>query len=205
MRTFLLVLVVLESTAIAAFGGMLLFGLDERFAVEPPAVPAFRPPIYKAAIGDHVRYQKRDKDDRPVGYLDCTVLVAREVRNTSLGRMFDIELVERGPDSKVVQKRTLHIQPRGADHGFLLPSILELERAQVPGARPVVHSIRTAPVPMPNGRKVPGFLVQAVIPRDGLDVVAERYWITSRVPVFGVARFERGGFTYVLHGSEKPR
>jgi len=204
MRLFLLLLVVLEGTALIASGGLLL--LLEEPGREAPDVPVFKPPIYDARIGDQARYRKIDPGTKQVvGYLDYTVKLAQVFHNTSLGTVFRIEITERNVDGGVGRRRVQYFQPRGLGYGFLPPAIDRDERARVPGAQPVVESIRTAPVALPGGKEVAGFLVQAVIPRDGLTEIAERYWMTPLVPVFGVARFERGGFTYELHGSERPR
>ena len=77
-------------------------------------------------------------------------------------------------------------------------------RASVPGARSVIASIETATVKVLR-KEHPGFLVQTVIPRNSLTEIAERFWISPKVPLFGVARFERGGHVYVLDDMDDPR
>ena len=42
-----------------------------------------------------------------------------------------------------------------------------------------------------------------MIPRDSLTEVAERYWMTPKIPVFGVARWERGDEVLVVHTMKK--
>jgi hypothetical protein len=59
--------------------------------------------------------------------------------------------------------------------------------------------------PRPPPPPARGFLVEAVVPRKSLTEVAERYWMTEEVPVFGVARWERGNEVLVLHRLEKPK
>jgi hypothetical protein len=65
-----------------------------------------------------------------------------------------------------------------------------------------VKSIRTAPVRLLR-EEVPGFLLETVIPRDSLSEVAERYWVTRKVPIFGVARWETKDAVYKVLTMEK--
>jgi hypothetical protein len=106
----------------------------------------------------------------------------------------------------------MRIQPRALMKGFLPPRF-EDEDDYPAGERPVVSRISTATFPLrerpsssprPPPPPVRGFLVEAVVPRKSLTEVAERYWISEEVPVFGVARWERGNEVLVLHRMEKP-
>lgn len=196
MRKLLVVLIVLESLALLAAGGLLLGGVDEHGA-DLPAPPIFRPPIYDAVIGDSVRYQKRSKKGALLGYLEYRVDWAEEYAGTNLGRSYRIEIIERDEHGKMQRRRLMLVRPRDVNHGFLPPMFNEDLHAQVPGARPVIKTIRTAPVELLH-EQTPGFLLEAVVPRDDLTKVAERYWITPKVPVFGVARWERRDGDYVV-------
>ena len=70
MRRLLIWIVVLEGVALAAAGGTLLFGIEDR-ARPAPRAPVFVPPIYDGVIGEFVRYQKLDRESGAVlGYLD---------------------------------------------------------------------------------------------------------------------------------------
>ena len=53
-----------------------------------------------------------------------------------------------------------------------------------------------------DGRPTGEFLVETVIPRDSLEKVAERYWVTPDVPVFGVRRWERDNEVWIYHTGE---
>ena len=96
-------------------------------------------------------------------------------------------------------------------HGFLPPRF-EDEDDYPAGERPVVSRISTATFPLrdlPPSKKPPpppvhGFLVEAVVPRKSLTAVAERYWMSDKVAVFGVSRWERGDEVLVLHHQQKP-
>jgi hypothetical protein len=59
------------------------------------------------------------------------------------------------------------------------------------------------PVEPAQAKEVDGFLLEAVTPREDLSKVSERYWISDRVAVFGVARWERKDEILVLHTMEK--
>jgi len=204
MRNALLVLVVVESLALVGMGGVLLHG-DEALRSDPPRAPVFRPPIYDAVIGDKVRYQRQPiLPDGSLGeidgYLEYDVKRAEEVRGTTLGRTFLIEIVESGRAATDQRRRVMVVRPRDSTHGFLPPRFDEDDRPQ--GARPVIKTIASAPVTVYR-RERPGFRIDAVTPRLSLTEVTERYWITDEVPVFGVARWDRDGNAYVLHSASR--
>jgi hypothetical protein len=75
-----------------------------------------------------------------------------------------------------------------------------------------VKTIRSAPVglrytfadgALQAQRVVPGFLIEAVIPRRSLTEVRERFWMTPDVPVFGVARWDRDDEALILIRHER--
>lgn len=210
MRVFLLVLVVVEALGLVAIGAVAAFADLDRLGNPPPATPVFRPYIHDAVIGDRVRYQIR-KNDEITGYLEYEVVQAVEFKGTNLGREFIIRMTPYSKSGRAQTPRLIRIRPRAVRIGFLPPR-LEEDDDYPPGARPVVKSIRTATfplrdVPVVAGRKPPapvdGFLLEAVIPRESLTEVAERYWMTPEIPVFGVARWERGDEVLVVHTMEK--
>jgi hypothetical protein len=201
MRKIFVWIVALEGAALSAAGLLLLFGLEDR-AVRAPSVPEFRPPVHQSVIGDQVRYEKLGRETgKMLGYLEWRVLRAMEIRNTTVGREFILEIIEVDAQ-KQRRSRTLRVLPRSSVHGFLPPIFDEEARDSIPGSRPVVKSIRTAPVPLLK-REVPGFLLEAIIPRDSLTDVAERYWITPQVPIFGVAKWETKHAVYKVLTMEK--
>jgi len=204
MRKFLVGLVVVEAAALLAIAGVVFFFGLEKLARPAPRVPVFRPALYQAAIGDMVRYEKRVKTPegyRVTGYLEYKVVRAVEYKGSNLGREFVMRIEDQDLSGRK-RSRLMRIRPRSPLHGWLPPRIEEDDDYPT-GARPVVKSVRTAKVPFRRG-EVEGFLVEAVIPRDSLTEVAERYWMTPRVAVFGIARWERGDEDLVLLRSEKP-
>ena len=201
MRAFLLALVLLEGLALVAGAGVLFAAGDDLRRLPPPA-PVFRPLLPDALPGDTVRYRREDpKTGEELGYVDYRVDFVADMEG--LGREFSITMEVSGKEGGT-RKRTLRVRPRSSEHGFLPFRINEDEVDLVPGLRPVIRSIRTAPVRVFK-RERPGFLVEAVIPREGLDQVRERYWMTESVPVFGVARCETPGEVLVLHAMDRVR
>ena len=204
MRTFLLVVIVLEAIGLFAAGAALLFGIEER-AVDSPSIPSFRPPAYDSVIGDRVRYRKVDqKTQAVVGYLEYRVEWAEEYKGTNFGRTYRVVMAERDARIQTVRSRKIIIRPRDVTHGWLPPGYQEELRGRVPGAQQVVASIETATVRVMK-RDVPGYLVETIVPRTSLSEIAARYWITDTVPLFGVARFERDGHAFILDDMEDPR
>ncbi len=201
MRRVLVGIVVLEACALVGLLVLHLAGGLERWRRDPPPVPVFRPPVYNAVIGDLVRYERLDRRTGEVlGYLDYEVLDAREYEGSALGREFVLKIVktDKGGGSA---NRLIRVQPSIATHGFLPPRFEE-DDAYPPGARPVVKSIRAATVPFRTAKR-PGFLIEAVHPRDSVVEVKERFWMIPEVALFGVARWERGDEVLVVHVSEK--
>ena len=191
MRRLLLVLVVLESVALAAAAGFLAFGDVDRHRKRGEPAPVFRPPLYDAATGDTVRYRIEDRDGNVLGYFDYTVLAAVFYQGTTVGRDFTIKMAPLDKRGRARQAtRLLRARPRVPGHGWLPPRFAETDDYPS-GARPVVKSVRS----LGQGR----FLVETVTPRDSLTDVSERYWIDPRVPVFGVRRWERGDQVWVYH------
>jgi hypothetical protein len=194
MRSVLIWIVALEGAALLAAGLALLFGIEEAGAAAPES-PVFRPPVYEAVIGDFVRYEKRDRETgEPLGYLEYKVLSAEILPGSTVGRHYILEMVEQGAGGGR-RTRLQRAIPRSVSHGFLPPIFDEEARNDAPGAKPVVRSIRTAPVKIFK-RAVPGFLLETVVPRESLTKVAERYWISQKVPVYGVARWETAEAAY---------
>ncbi|MHC4959310.1 MAG: hypothetical protein ACYTGN_13150 [Planctomycetota bacterium] len=200
MRTFLVLTIVLEGLALLVAGGFVLFGLEDHTA-ERPHVPVFRPPIHNAVIGDSVRYRRLDKHGKLLGYVDYKVSTALEYVGTAFGRDFRVHIIERDASGKQVRDRTLRVRPRDSEHGFLPPRFIE--DSLLPGQRPIIASIRTAPVTVRRKTRQ-GFLIETVTPARSLEAVAERYWIHHSVAVFGVARWERGDEVLELHQQEQP-
>lgn len=217
MRTLLLWVIGLECLLLMGGLGLHAAGKLEAFQRPPLPLSAFTPPIHDARIGDLVRYEKRHRTTgETLGYLDYEVLQVFVTKGTTAGP--DIVLAIRETDARGERKRVVHVQPRALTKGFLPPRF-ENEDDYPAGERPVVSRISTAtfrlqepvgaPVeragsPKPLPAPVRGFLVEAVIPRQSLTEVAERYWMTTEVAVFGVARWERGDEVLVLHRQEKP-
>ncbi|MFI5402903.1 MAG: hypothetical protein ACHQ1G_08205, partial [Planctomycetota bacterium] len=187
---------------LAAYASGALDGLRRR----PPPVQVFKPPISSARIGDLVRYEKRDRaTGKVLGYLEYEVKLVFIADGTTTGP--EIVLVIKDTDAAgATRDRTMRILPRALMHGFLPPRF-EDEDDYPAGERPVVSRISTATFPLrdlPGRPHVRGFLVEAVVPRRSLTEVAERYWMTDEVPVFGVARWERGDEVLVYHHGERP-
>jgi len=206
LRIVLIVLIALESTGLLALAVAHPTGALDEWRREPPSVPVFRPPIYDAAIGDLVLYQRRDRESgEALGYLEYAVETAVEYKGSSLGRQFLIRMTRTDARGRR-QMRKIMVQPRLVIHGFLPPRFEE-DDSYPAGARPVIKSVRTREVALREGggRSVPGFLLEAVLPRESLTEVKERYWIAPEVPVFGVARWERGDEVLVVHRAERPR
>ncbi len=204
MRSFLLAVIVLEAVGLFGAGAALLFGIEEK-TVEPPAIPRFRPPAYDSVIGDMVRYRKiNQKTKVMVGYLEYLVEWAEEYRGTNFGRTYRVVMVERDSSAHETRSRRIIIRPRDITHGWLPPSFEEDLRTQFAGAQPVIASIETAPVTVLREQH-DGFLVKTIVPRRSLTETSGRFWITERVPLFGVARFERDGYEYVLDLMEDAR
>jgi hypothetical protein len=204
----LFVIVCVECAALVGGAGLHLTGGLERFARRPPRAPAFRPPVHRAVIGDLVRYERRDTAERVLGYLTYEVETAIEFEGTNLGREFVLKLTLTDKRDKRTHVRRIRLRPRAIGHGFLPPRFEE-DDGYPQGARPVVKTIRPArmqlfkPEEPGDAREVDGFLLEAVTPREDLTKVTERFWISDRVPVFGVVRWERPDEVYVLHTMEK--
>jgi hypothetical protein len=206
----LFTLVCVECAALLGGAGLHLTGVLEHFARRPPRAPVFRPPIHRAVIGDLVRYERRDPAGRVLGYLTYEVERAIEFQGTNLGREFVIKLTLTSKPGKRMRTRRIRLRPRAVGHGFLPPRFEE-DDGYPQGARPVVKTIRPVQVPFFKkkvgddwvDRTVDGFLLEAVTPRRDLKRVTERFWISDKVAVFGVARWERPDETLVLHTMEK--
>jgi len=198
MRPVLLGLLLIEVALLVGGAGVMLFA-EEEVRRSPPVAPVFRPYLNTAVIGDRVRYERFDAATGEArGYVDYKVELAVEFEGQNFGREFVLEIREREAGAGE-RTRRMRIRPRSNDHGFLPPLFSEEEREKVPGGTPVIRSIGTARFRLREpGPEVDGFLVETVIPRRGVAQVAERYWMTPRVPVFGVARFERGGEVFTL-------
>jgi hypothetical protein len=200
VRRILITIIALE--CLLLLGGAVGIGLYGDQLRKPSMVsPVFRPPIYEAVTGDSVRFRRvaREDENRVLGYVDYEVEQARMVKNSGLGTEFVISMIERGADAKTKERRRkLRIQPELLEHGFLPPTFEELARLDVPGGRTVIRSIKTATV---NGE--PGFIIETVRPRNGLDVITERLHFLLDAPVFGVVRWERGDEVWILHRSRR--
>lgn len=211
MKKALLLLVALECLLLA--GGLLAFALGglDRFERRPPPLPVFKPLLPETRIGDLVRYERRDRaTGKVLGYLEYEVKLVFVVEGTTTGP--EILLFIKDTDALGASRdRTMRIQPRALMHGFLPPRF-EDEDDYPAGERPVVSRISTATFPLrdppapqrPPPPPVRGFLVEAVVPRKSLTEVAERYWMSDKVAVFGVARWERGDEVFVLHHQQRP-
>lgn len=204
MRAILIALVTLESLALIVGAGVWVFAGDQ-IRQKPPAAPVFRPPLFSAVIGDSVRYRRVDPKDpeRVLGFLDYEIIGAVKTKDTGLGARFGIRMTSIDADGRS-EVRRLAIQPELIEDGWLPPRFDALAWSDVPGGRPVIRTIRTTSVARRIGAPPePGFEVEAVIPRDGLQTVADRYFILDRVPVFGVVRWERGNEHLILHRSHR--
>ena len=192
------------------------FGAFDGLRPAAPAERVFRPQIGEARIGDAVRYERRDRSTgRVLGYLDYEVRGVFEPQGTTNGNIIVLyirETDDAGKETERVRERLMRIQPRAVMHGYLPPRF-EDEDDYPAGERPVVARISTAAFDLrehpresrrPPPPPVRGFLVEAVVPRRSLTAVAERYWMTDQVPVFGVARWERGDEVLVLHRMDRP-
>ena len=207
MKTLLTWIVAIEGSLLVLGGGALLFGLEPPLR-EAPSARVFRPVIHRSVIGDFARYRRHalgpdGEVGELLGFLEYKVLLAYESQGTNFGREFVIEIVERDKSGgRVLRSRKMRVRPRDLNHGFLPPRIDEDDRPTA--VRPVVRTIRTGLIPYYKD-KTPGFLVEAVYPRDGVDKVAERYFFTEKIPVFGVARWERGRDVLVVHHVERAK
>jgi hypothetical protein len=200
VRRLLIVLVSIESVLLLAGAAAIWLG-GERLRRPTPDALVFEPAIYSAVIGDSVRYRRVDpKDENNVlGFLDYEVVDARIANDTGLGARFYVKITQID-EAGGQRSRIAPIQPELIEDGFLPPRFDELQRIDVPGGRPVIRTIRTAPVPRrPGAEPEPGFEIETIIPRDGLTEVAERYFISPEVPLFGVVRWERSGEVFLLH------
>jgi hypothetical protein len=197
----LFAIVCIECVALLGGAGMHVTGGLDRYARRPPRAPVFRPPIHRAVIGDLVRYERRDPGGRVLGYLTYEVETALEFQGTNFGREFVLKLTLFDKRDKRTRRRRIRLRPRAIGHGFLPPRFEE-DDGYPQGARPVVKTIRPAKVQLFK-KEVDGFLLEAVTPREDLRKASERYWISDRVPVFGVARWERRDEILVLHTMEK--
>ncbi len=198
MRAILHALLLFEVTLLVGGAGVMLFA-EEQVRRPLQVEPVFRPYLDDAVIGDRVRYERLDAaSGKPIGYVDYSVHLAVEFEGQNLGREFILEIRERDAGAGE-RTRRMRIRPRSNEHGFLPPLFAEEERGVVPGGTPVIRSIATARFRLrEQGPETDGFLVEAVVPRRGVTAVAERYWMTPKVPVFGVARFEREGEVFTL-------
>lgn len=220
MKRALLAVIALEVLLLAGGALAYWFGALDRFRpAPPPQPPVFRPQIVDTRIGDSVRYEKRDRaTGRVLGYLDYGVREVYATQGTTIGIVISLHIREtfrrideRGQEVEEVRERMMRIQPRALMHGFLPPRF-EDEDDYPAGERPVVSRISTATFPLkeypatmkPPPAPVHGFLVEAVVPRRSLTGIAEKYWMTDKVPVFGIARWERGDEVLVLHTMEHP-
>jgi len=213
LKKALLIVIAVESALLAGGLGLYLFGGLDCLERPSPPLPVFRPPLHDTRIGDMVRYERRDRATGQVpGYLDYEVRQVIITKGTTIGPEIVLAIKESDTNS-ASRERILRIQPRALMKGFLPPRF-EDEDDFPAGERAVVSRISTATFPLqehppspprPPPPPVHGFLVEAVIPRKSLTEIAERYWMTEEVPVFGVARAERGGELLVLHRMEKPK
>jgi len=199
VRRLLILLVLLECVVLV--GGSLALGLyGHRLRKPSPVAPAFRPPIYDAVIGDSVRYRIVDPahPENIRGFIDYEIKHARIIENSGVGVEFNVEITRRDNEGKEL-RRVVRVQPRTFDHGFLPPTFEELAELDVPGGRPVIRAIRTALVRGLGEDVAPGFEIDTVVPRESLQTVSSRLFVRADVPVFGVARWERGDELWLLH------
>jgi len=208
-----LAVIALETTALVVGLSLSVFGVLDRYRRLPPPVPVFRPPIADAVIGELARYEKRDRETgRVLGYLEYEVRRVEITEGTTIGP--EIVLAIKETDALgTSRERLMSFQPRALMDGFLPPRFDD-EDDYPAGERPVASRISTATFrirerppgsPLPPPAPVHGFLIEAVIPRRSLTDVQERFWITDKVAVFGVARWERGNEVLVLHHDDWPR
>jgi len=167
--------------------------LGDRLQPPAPDPLVFEPRISSAVIGDSVRYRRLSAKDptKELGLIEYKVERAAIIERSGMGPYFDIKMTQWDSDGNRVERR-IRIQPELIEHGFLPPRFDELQRNDIPGGRPVIRSIQIALVPLRPGRaEKPGFVIEAVHPRDSLTKVKERYFIHPDVALFGVARWER--------------
>ena len=206
MRKALIWIVIAETVALLTAAAALAAGWEPE-GIERPLPPVFRPPLHEAVIGDFARYQRRARtesgeDGEILGYVDYKVLTAVETKGTAFGRTFLIEVTRRGPKGRqVLGQQRIRVRPRDISHGFFPPRFNQAERPL--SVQPVIKTLATAEVPFLHSTR-PGFLIETVVPRESLTRVAERYWFTDRVPLFGVSRWERPGEVLIFHSVERP-
>jgi hypothetical protein len=204
VRAILIALVTLESLALIVGAGVWAVA-GEQFRRNSPVPPVFRPALFSAVIGDSVRYRRVDPKDpeRVLGFLDYEIVGAVKTKDTGLGPRFAIRMTRIDAEGRT-EVRTIAIQPELLEDGWMPPRFDAVAWSDVPGGRPVIRTIRTAAVPPRIGADPePGFEIEAVIPREGLHTVAERYFISDRVPIFGVVRWERANGHLLLHRSHR--
>jgi len=204
VRAILIALVTVESLALIVGAGILAVG-GEGFVKKPPTSPVFRPPLLSAVIGDSVRYRRVDPKDpeRTLGFLDYEIIGAVKTQDAGLGARFGIRMTRIDAKGRS-ETRRIAIQPELIADGWMPPRFDEKAWFDVPGGRPVIRTIRTASVALRRGAPAqPGFEIETVIPRDGLDKVAERFFVLPNVPIFGVVRWETAEEHLLLHRSHR--
>jgi hypothetical protein len=202
LRTVLVAVIAVECLLLTGGASAYLVGGLDGLAVRPPPVPVFRPPLYEARIGDLVRYERQDlATGRVLGYVDYEVKLVVVIEGSTTGPevVLNLRETEQAPGEAAprLRERLMRIQPRALTHGFLPPRFEEDDDYPT-GARPVVKRIEARTFDV-RRRPTRGFQIDAVIPRRSLTETAERFWVTDKVPVFGVARWERGNEVLVLH------
>jgi hypothetical protein len=203
LRVFLVAVIAAECLLLTGGAGAYLLGGLDRLARPSPPVPVFRPPIHDTVIGDLVRYERRDRATGEVlGQVEYEVKLVVVIEGSTSGPEIVLSMRETDQGG-ASRERLMRVQPRALMHGFLPPRFEEDDDYPA-GARPVVARIAATTFEL-RRRPTRGFLVETVIPRRSLTEVAERLWMTDKVPVFGVARWERGDDVLVVLRMERGR
>ena len=206
MRRFLMALIAVEALALIALGAGAALGAFDDVKPDRPPPPVFRPAIYSAVIGDMVRYERRARtedgqDGELLGYLEYIVKTAAEVKNSTRGREFILELRELDARGRRLSTRLVAALPRTLAHGFLPPKFEEGDDYPV-GERPVIARIENEEFTWRN-RTRRGFRLDIVLPRRALTEPVERMWVDDETAVFGVVRWERKRDVLILHTQER--
>ena len=67
---------------------------------------------------------------------------------------------------------------------------------------PLTEDLQVTGTPVVRLR-MSGFELEIIIPRESLDVPAERMWMAKDIAVFGIVRWERDGEVLTLHTQER--